>query len=83
MSGGPVRTRRAETVLTQQAAQRFTPKRKALAHDQFLAEMVMVEARVGVARELHDALALGPGGRRRWLGRRLACAIAPLRHLSC
>ena len=80
MSGSPVRTRRGETVLAQQAAQRFTPERKALALDQFLAEMVMVEARVGVARELHDALAHGPGaGDGGWA----ADWRVPLRHLSC
>jgi hypothetical protein len=79
-----VRTRRAETVLTQQAAQRFATERKALALDQFLAEMVMVEAPLGVARELHNALAHGQGQATVAGPRAIGvghCAI--LRHLSC
>ena len=56
MSGSPAFSRRAETVLAQQAAQRFTTERKALALDQFLAEMVIVEADIGAARKLDDTL---------------------------
>jgi len=59
MSGGAALPRRAETVLAQQAAQRFAAERKALALDQLLAEMVVVKASVSAARELDDPLAHG------------------------
>lgn len=48
-------------MLAQQAAQRFAAEREALALDQLLAEMVIVEAGVGVARQLDDLLADGLG----------------------
>ena len=56
MSGRSALSRRAETVLAQQAAQGFPTERKALALDQLLAEMVIIEADIGVARELDDTL---------------------------
>src|SRR5256886_515787 len=61
MSGSTTLARRAETVLAQQTAQSFATERKALALDQLLAEMVVVEARIGAARQLHDPLAHGVG----------------------
>jgi len=50
MSGSAALSRRAQTVVAQQAAQGFSTEGEALALDQFLAEMVVVEARVGAAR---------------------------------
>ena len=61
MRGGPALSRRAQTVLAQQAAQGFATERKALALDQFFAKMVIVEADVGAACQQHDALRLGLG----------------------
>ncbi len=57
MSGSTALSRGAETVVAQQAAQGFPTEGKALALDQLFAEVVVVEAGVGAARELHDALA--------------------------
>ena len=48
-------------MLAQQAAQCFAAEGKAFALDQFLAEMVVVEAGIGAARQLHDALAHASG----------------------
>jgi hypothetical protein len=59
MSGSTALAGRAETVLAQQATQRFATERKAFALDQLLAEMVVVEAGVGAARELDDPPAHG------------------------
>jgi len=50
MSGRTALSGRAETVLTQQPAQRFATERKALALHQLLAEMMVVEAGVGASR---------------------------------
>ncbi len=61
MSGSTTLSRRADAVVAQQTAQGFTAKGKALALDQLLAEMVVVEADVGGARQLHDALTDGFG----------------------
>jgi len=57
MSGSTAFSRRAEAVLAQQSAQGFATERKAFALDQLLAEMVVVEAGVGAARQLDDPLA--------------------------
>jgi hypothetical protein len=51
----------SQAVLAQQAAQGFATEGKALALDQLFAEMVIVEAGVGAARQLHDPLAHGVG----------------------
>ena len=59
MSGSAAFTWRAETVLAQQSAQGFATERKALMLDQLLAEMVVVKAGIGAAREIHDLLAHG------------------------
>jgi len=61
MSGSTTLARRPETVLAQQTAQCFATEREALALDQFLAQMVVIEARIGSARQLHDPLAYGVG----------------------
>jgi hypothetical protein len=61
MSGRTALSRRAKSVLTQQPAKGLAPERKALVLDELLAEMVIVEARVSVARQLHDPLAHGIG----------------------
>jgi hypothetical protein len=57
MSGRTALSGRVETVLAQQPARRFATERKALALHQLLAEMMVVEAGVGVTRELHDLFA--------------------------
>ena len=54
-------SRRAKSVLAQQPAKGLATERKALAFHQLLAEMVIIEARVSVARQLHDPLAHGIG----------------------
>src|SRR5258707_12436932 len=59
MSGSPALFGRAEAGLAQQAAQRFATEGKALALDQLLAEMVVVEAGVSAGCQLHDASADG------------------------
>src|SRR5450755_2876029 len=61
MRGSTAFSRRTETVLAQQTAQRFAAQRKALALQQLLAEMVVVETCVGAARQLYDPLADGVG----------------------
>src|SRR5271169_2462340 len=61
MSGGTALSRRAETVLAQQATKCFATERKALALDQFFAEMMVVEAGVGAAGQQDDALGQGLG----------------------
>src|SRR6266849_4112768 len=61
MSGSTALSRRAEAVVAQQPAQGFATEGKALALDQLLAEMVIVEAGVGATRELDDPLAYGIG----------------------
>jgi len=48
MSGSTTLARRPETVLAQQTAQCFATEREALALDQFLAQMVVIEARMVV-----------------------------------
>src|SRR5712664_394630 len=57
MSGSAAFARRAQAVFAQQPAQRFAAEREALALDELLAEMVVVEAAVSAARELQDPLA--------------------------
>jgi uncharacterized protein (DUF169 family) len=61
MSGSAAFSRRAEAVFTQQTAQRFAAEGKALALDQLFTKMVVVEAGVSAARQLHDPLAHGIG----------------------
>ena len=59
MNGSTALSRRAETLHTQQPAKGFAIEREALALDKFFAEVVIVEAGVGAACQLHDALAHG------------------------
>ena len=54
-------SRRAQAVLAEQTAQGFTAEGKALALDQFLAKMVVVEADISAPGQLHDAPAHGVG----------------------
>ena len=61
MSGSPAFSRRADPVLAQQAAKSFATEGKALALDQLLAEMVVIEAGIFAARQLHQLLAHGVG----------------------
>jgi hypothetical protein len=59
MSGSTPLSGRAEAVAAQQSTKSFATERKALALDQLLAEMVIVEAGIGAARQLDDPLAHG------------------------
>jgi len=54
MSGSAAFAWRAETVLAEQATQSFATEGKALALNQLLVEMVIVETSVGAAGQLHD-----------------------------
>ena len=61
MRGSTPLSRRAETLLAQQAAQGLATQRDPLALDKLLAQMVIVEAGVGAACQPQDAFEHGIG----------------------
>jgi len=61
MSGSPTFARRAEAGLAQQTTQRFAAEGQALVFDEFLAEMMIIEAGILGAGQMQNPLAGGFG----------------------